>query len=98
MGPTEVTWEVLGPLRGQAGFAGPWGWRVEQSEQERVQGAVGKAKRLSTGKTGSRAPVVLGDPHLAVPCRAFRCATWRRAVARLPRARLGPRWGWAAAS
>lgn len=81
---------MLGSFRGQAGFAGLWGQMVEW--------AVGKTKKLSTGEIGSPSLVVPGDLHLAVPCRAFLCVTWRREVARLPRAWLGPRWGWAVAS
>lgn len=37
-------------------------------------------------------------PIFLFPCRVSLCMTWRWKAARLPRARLGPRWGWAAAS
>ena len=72
---------------------------MELSGQERVGWTEGKARRLSMDEVGSpTSRWCPQDPVSAVPCRVFLCTTWRHEAVRLPRARLGPRWGWAAAS
>lgn len=57
---TEATWEVHGPLRGVSWACRSVGQRVEQSDQERVGWALGKAKRLRPCEIGSLTGCALG--------------------------------------
>ena len=72
---------------GRAGQARLWGigWNCRDWAEGKAQGL---------GLMG--AP---GDPHIMLsPYRLSLCATRTREAARLLRAQLGPRWGWATAS